>query len=362
MIFIKYMSKSLYLIFILFYCFIYLNTKAQSDTIKSRYESTLDSLTGYLQHPERGLFKKAVFLTENTFLEGRYPSEQFNRQIGIMTSLIKEWLHVNGIKNYVYPDSANLNANMGIYKLLKDTFKIQYPNGKMYETLPFTYDFEDFDGRADWSKMFVLKLLATHSGNCHSLPYLYKILADELGASCWLSLGPNHVYIKNRCKKTGWYNTELTSGDFPIDAWITASGYIPVKAVQSGIYMDTLSNQQAIALCVLDLAKGYEQQTKNYSDGFLLKCCDLVLKYHPVNVQAVLLKAETHKRIYIKEKEANSAGQDTAFKAMSELYSRLYQLGYREMPEKMYLQWLQSLMKERGKFANRTVKETLSDN
>ncbi len=75
-----------------------------------------------------------------------------------------------------------------------------------------------------------------------------------MGATCWLSLAPNHMYIKNRCSKIGWYNTELTSGEFPIDAWITTSGYIPLKAIQTGLYMDTLSNQQAIALCVLGLS------------------------------------------------------------------------------------------------------------
>ncbi|WP_343669072.1 hypothetical protein [Chitinophaga sp.] len=66
--------------------------------------------------------------------------------------------------------------------------------------------------------------------------------------------------------------------------------------------MDTLSNQQNIALCVSDLAKGYEQQSHNYYDGFILKCCDLALSYYPLNVQAILLNAETIKRIYLKQK------------------------------------------------------------
>src|SRR6202012_1332497 len=100
------------------------------------------------------------------------------------------------------------------------------------------------------------------------------------------------MYIKNRCKSIGWYNTELTSGCFPIDAWIMASGYLPTKAIKSGIYMDTLSNAAAISICVIDLAKGYEHKTHNYYDGFMLKCCDLALKYHPEDVQALLLKAE----------------------------------------------------------------------
>jgi len=33
-------------------------------------------------------------------------------------------------------------------------------------------------------------------------------------------------------------------------------------------------------------------------------------------------------------------------------------LGYREMPEKMYAQWLQSVVKERNKYTNQAMKET----
>lgn len=203
--------------------------------------------------------------------------------------------------------------------------------------------------------MFVTKLLSARSGNCHSLPYLYKILADELGASCWLALAPNHIYIKNRSQKSGWYNTELTSGSFPIDAWITASGYIPLQAIQNGIYMDTLSNQQAIALCLLDLAKGYEFQTKNYEDGFIVKCCDLLLKYHPINVQAILLKAETLKRNYEAKARKDKQAAKAIYTEMEKCYAQLFELGYREMPESMYLNWLKSLDTEKVKYQNRNL-------
>jgi hypothetical protein len=205
--------------------------------------------------------------------------------------------------------------------------------------------------------MFVTKLLATHKGNCHSLPYLYKILADELGATCWLALSPNHMYIENRCRKIGWYNTELTSGCFPIDAWIMASGYLPLKAVQSGIYMDTLSNQQAIALCILDLAKGYEHKTHNYFDGFILKSCDLSLQYFPLNVQAMLLKAETLKRIYEAQKGKRLPVAKKTFSEMQSIYMKLFDLGYREMPDQMYVQWLQSVGKEQDKYLNKKLKQ-----
>ena len=84
--------------------------------------------------------------------------------------------------------------------------------------MPYSYDFDDPFGHKDWDNMFVSKLLNTGKGNCHSLPYLYKIIAEELGISAHLALAPNHIYIKHKNEKDGWYNTELTSGIFPIDA------------------------------------------------------------------------------------------------------------------------------------------------
>lgn len=326
--------------------------------VKSIYGNSFDSLSNEIKNNND--FKKCVFIVENTFFENRLQYSEFENYISDLTSLCRAWQTANPLKNYKFKDSIDFQKNFSIFTVLKDTVTLIGNDGKKFNHLPYTYDFEDFFGYKKWTSMFVSKLFITSKGNCHSLPYLYKILADELGATCWLSLAPNHMYIKNRCKKIGWYNTELTSGDFPIDAWITTSGYIPVKAVQTGIYMDTLSNQQAIALCVLDLAKGYEFQTKNYYDGFIIKCCDLVLQYHSVNVQAMLLKAETLKRIYLKEQQDKFPKPTITFNDMEQLYTKLFDLGYREMPEKMYMQWLRSVTEQRNKYGNKQIKETLN--
>jgi len=124
--------------------------------------------------------------------------------------------------------------------------------------------------------------------------------------------------------------------------------------------MDTLSDQQSIAQCVLDLAKGYEYQTKNYYDGFILKCCDLTLQYHPLNVQAILLKAEVLKRMYEKQLKENDKVASQTYTEMEKLYVQLFELGYREMPEKMYMQWLRSVTQQRNKYSNKQLKSALN--
>jgi hypothetical protein len=65
------------------------------------------------------------------------------------------------------------------------------------------------------------------------MPYLYKILAEELGVDANLALAPNHVYIKHRIKAVGWYNTELTSGIFPEDGWLMASSEVAKLATST---------------------------------------------------------------------------------------------------------------------------------
>lgn len=331
----------------------------RTDSTLFRYQNCFNDLESILENNDS--FKKAVFVTENCFMENEMHYDSFNHHINQLVEIIKLRALANPISNYHFKDSIDVQNNFEIFRFITDTTKIDVEKNN-YFLLPYTYDFNDFFGKENWTNMFVTKLLSTHKGNCHSLPFLYKILADELNAKCWLALAPNHIYIRNRCKGIGWYNTELTSGNFPIDAWITGPGYIPVKAIQAGLYMDTLNNQQAIALCVLDLAKGYEHQAKNYYDGFILKCCDLVLKYHSVNPQALLLKAETLKKVYEKQKQEQVEEASITFDKMQQTYIQLYDLGYREMPEKMYLDWLVSIQKQQSKFRNKALEKTIKNN
>ena len=348
------MTKHLFIALCLLLSF--LRTDAQPDVYRKAI-SELDSMLSGSKPPS---FKRAVFITENAYFDNRLEYPVYEAYIKELSDLAKDWMLFNSLNGYKKADSLNITQNYAVYKVLKDTIRIFTSAKEGMAHVPYTYNFEDYSGQKDWSDIFVVKLMATHTGTCHSLPYLYKIIADDLGAKCWLGLAPNHMYIKNRCKETGWYNTELTSGDFPIDAWIMGFVYIPIQAIQNGIYMDTLSNHQAIALCALDLAKEYEHKMKNYYDGFILQCCDLSLKHFPMNVQAMLLKAETLKRIYGKEKTEMFAQAKDTYNQMEQLYTKLYGLGYREMPDKMYQNWLLSVNNE--KFADQNLQKKLKTN
>ncbi len=303
------------------------------------YQQSFDSIAKEISTD--GSFKKAIFFSENAFYQHKLSKNKFEADLNILKELVTAYSNSVYLKGKHQPDSINNLLNLSLFHSMCDTVNCLF-DSVAYAHLPFQYNFSDPLATKDWSNMFTTKLLAVRQGNCHSLTYLYKILADEIGAKCWLSLAPNHIYIRNYSDKTGWYNTELTSASFPTDAWLMMTGYISTQAIRSGLYMDTLSNQQSIALCALDLAKEYEFQTRNYYDGFIIKCCDLVLKYHSVNAMALLLKAETLKKVYFNQAREKNVASQTTYLEMTTLYTTLAKLGYREMPSQVYQEWIKA--------------------
>ncbi len=335
-----------------------------SNEIKdASYQAAYEVISSMLSGKVEMSFKRAVHITENAFVENSLSYTDYDNTIHKLSVLARGWMINNPLVKYYNKDSAQVHAMEAVFSILMDTTAIEITRGTIARHLPYKYDFDDFFGQKDWTKMFVVKLLSTGKGNCHSLPYLYKILSDELGVTnAWLSFAPNHIYIRNRCQGVGWYNTELTSGQFPVDAWIMASGYISTDAIRSGIYMDTLSHQQAVANCALDLAKGYERKYKIYTDSFIIKCCDLTLRYHPNNINAIIYKAETLKKMYLIYQKENPALAHSVYSDMEKLYVRAMDLGYKEMPDKMYKEWIRSMMTQKEKYSNKKLGSAIRRN
>ena len=342
--------------------FICLDSKAQDSTCyyQQAYEIIDSMLTGKTQLN----FKNAVLTTENAYLDGQLDYVKINGELEVLARLVKA-ISATNFLTYNETDKYIVQKQASIFKVLTDTIPIFIDSTHIFLHLSYTYDFVDNWGQNDWTKMFVSKLLVAGNGNCHSLPYLYKILAEEFQVPAYLSFAPNHIYIKSHCKKTGWYNTELTSANFPVDAWIMASGYVPLEAIRNGLYMDTLSLKQSVAYCLLDLAQGFKKKFGNSNPDFVVKCCKTVLNYHPSNVNAMLTKAEAQKQFIdskMKEKYVNKPDElfeDKSIKAiyldMEQTYVQLHQLGYRRMPKEMYLKWMGMLKNESKEYFDKKV-------
>jgi len=309
-------------------------------------------------------FKDAVFLTETAWFDGMLDYNQYLSDIEHYKEL-SIFVRESDKLEYVESDVEDIRTHASIFRVMTDSIQLSVANNVLLN-VPFQYDFTDVFGREDWSNMFVTKLFLFNSGNCHSLPYLYKILAEELGVTAHLALAPNHIYIKNYSQQTGWYNTELTSASFPIDAWLMASGYIHLDAIRNGVYMDTLSQKESLALTLLDLAQGYERKFGIQDGEFILRAANKALEVNPDFMNALLLKAETQKKLFedkmlldgfddpnvlIQQDEEAHA----LFLEMQSIYVRIHELGYRQMPEEMYLDWLALLESEREKYRNKNI-------
>lgn len=326
------------------------------------YDKAFDKLSGMLDGKRELNFKEAVFTVENAYLNGTLDTTYYNSAIKSLAILCNAVNNSNSLKNYNYSDKKKVEKFASLFKMMTDSIDLEI-KGEQLIWIPFKYDFDDPFGHQNWNEMFITKLIDTHKGNCHSLPYLYKILANELGIEAHLALAPNHIYIKHNSEKDGWYNTELTSGIFPIDAWLMASGYIHIDAIRNGVYLKALNDKESIALCLVDLAQGYQKQ-EFYDLDFVIKCADKALEYFPNFVNAMILKTEAKGKkieniLYSKNTDFSNVNKyPKTQKILMEIQSQLaiiHELGYRQMPEEMYLDWLVSLKEQREKYTNKKI-------
>jgi len=295
--------------------------------------------------------KQAIFETENAYLEGKLNYQKFDKGIQNLIEIARLKAVQDGY-NWKNPQTRNIM----LFRVMADTLKVKLPSRESYVTsYPMRYDFDDYMGKQDWSNMFVTKLLASKSGQCHSLPLLYLILCEETGTKANLAFSPSHSYAKFKDQSGNWHNLELTNGHIVSDAFIIGSGYITAEALKNRIYMEPLSNKQTIGQCLADLGKEYAQ--KYGYDSFVSQCIDSTLKYNPTNIFARQVKSDyqTLRFNYV----VNQVGRlhpDTLkihypkvyqlLKERNQTYQIIDASGYQEMPEQAYREWLKSVDKE----------------
>jgi hypothetical protein len=288
-------------------------------------------------------FKRAVFLSEYSYAGNELSYEQFNEDVEATVTELKKFIESKNINQY---------KTAGNYAIFEYMMHASSMNGN----IPFKYDFDDFYGEKDWRSTFVTKLMRTKKGNCRSLPYYYKILANEMGAEAKLAYAPNHIYIKHVAEDGQWINVELTNGSFSSDAWLIQSFEISQKAISNRIYMEAITEKQSIAACLFDLMMGYT--VKYGEDDFALLCCNTILKYHPNNIQALLSKHNIliTKGKLLKEECKNkepTAELKENYREFVKTKDLIDSLGYHEMSQGNYEDWMQLMEAEKKRQATK---------
>lgn len=304
----------------------------------AQYENAYQQVANMLEGKEPLSFKKAVFVTENVHHRGKLDYELYCDSIAATAQKLRQFIAQKGFENY------KTAPNYAIYTYMKEP-------GEWNNHRPCIYDFEDFMGDEDYTSMHVTKLMQTRKGNCHSLPYYYKILAEEMGAEAHLAMGPNHIYIKHKAEDGEWINVELTSGGFPSDAWIIQSMEISVEAIKSEIYMEPLTEKQMVAHCLFDLAQNYIAEY-GY-DNFVLKCSYKLLEYDTNNIGAWLTIANALgvAGIALQQQGATPAEQKEVHDHYLKAQQTIEDLGYTDMSKEAYDAWVKSMEEEKTKQA-----------
>ncbi|WP_394678718.1 hypothetical protein [uncultured Sphingobacterium sp.] len=321
--------------------------KSQDNRFYNDAYLTIDNM---LNDKQKYSFKTAVLSVENAYYQGKLDTVEVDRKIKFMANFCKTIVR-NRDLTYNERDKETVSKYAAIFSVICEETPILI-NQDTVRYKPFSYDFQDVFGHKDLTSLFVSKLVTTQKGNCNSLPYLYKILAEELGVKANLALAPNHIYIKHNIKSIGWYNTELTSGIFPQDAWLMASGFIHLNAIENGVYMKALDNRESLGLCLVDLANAYKRSFPDNDGTFAIKCAERALQISPNLITALLLKAETHKEQMVKSDPKSKE----LLASLNKEYNHIHKIGYRNMPEGMYLEWLVSLKTERKKYEDVRLK------
>lgn len=328
------------------------------------YRQALSELQAMLNGEAPISLKKAVFLVENAFFEGQLAYEDYDAHIQRLVHIASQQFERQRL------DPADpLARKLVLQQLMCDTLSYRAA-GKEADAIhiPFGYDFEDIFGREDWSKMFVSKLLATGEGQCHSLPLLYLILAEEMGVDAYLAFSPEHSYVRFQDERGNWYNLELTNRRLSSDAWILGSGFVRSEAIRSRIYLDTLGTRRVLAQCLVDLAQGYAY--KSGPDAFMLDCAETTLAEHPQNIHAQMLRSDYYTLLF--EHVANQLGRPPweqlqnhpraweLFQRRNAYYRLVDELGYQPIPEEAYQAWRKSVEAEKEKQARENPWRTLN--
>lgn len=300
------------------------------------FDAAYDEIVRMIDGRDSISVKRAVFLIEWAYLEGKPDYKKFCADIDTTVMKLKYFIKINDLNKY---------RTAGNFALFEYFTKPSPLNGDK----AFKYDFEDFLGEKDYRQIFVSKVMETHTGQCTSLPLYYKILSDELGAESFLALAPHHMYIKHIDEYDRWVNIELTNGHFSTDAYMISSMAISAEAIKNKVYLDALSEKESIALLLVNLSSAYKR--KYGYDNFVMKCANKSLSVFPHYLGAMFTKhnvlVEIGQRYIEKFGHKQSPFMDANYKAYKDLNKIIENLGYREMTQDNYLKWVK-VMEDEG--------------
>lgn len=273
--------------------------------------------------------KRAVFLTEWAYLGGELSYDDFCYGIDTVATFLRDFIEVNGLQQY---------RTAGNYALF-EYFSRPY-SGNGYQ--PFTYDYEDFSGSTDLTKLFVSKVMRTQSGQCRGLPMYYKVLAEAIGAEAHITFAPQHLFIRHRdeTETNKWVNVELTTQSLSREIFYIENFNISDQAIRNKVYLYPLTDKETVAYLLSEmLVTGYLRKYNDYDD-LVGSCARKSLEHYPQNINALQYKANRVNNLLMKHLANNSHHMDVYAQKLDaqwhEISNQIEALGWSKMDYNLY--------------------------
>ncbi|HEX8258481.1 MAG TPA: hypothetical protein VF589_12695 [Allosphingosinicella sp.] len=154
--------------------------------------------------------------------------------------------------------------------------KLIYESGPWNDHRPFGYDHSDPHGQ-HLPRKLLHNYLAGRLGQCVSMPILFLILADWMGLRVALASAPEHIFVRYTDGLGRTINLETTSGAHPArDVWYRHCFLVNDRAIESGLYMRTLSRREGAALMATTVAEHLRAQGR-YEE--VIAVCETILEH-----------------------------------------------------------------------------------
>ena len=300
--------------------------------------------------------KDAFYLIENAYGGLHLSIEEYHSTIDQNVQFIKQWL-----KEHHYNLQDKEALHFGIQKFMTDTLYLthQYNDGIHKNTstvghIPYYYDYIDYAAKKDKRNYFVTKTLATGTGQCHTLPIMYLILAEALDVEAYLSYNPQHSFIRYQNNEGTVLNYETTIGHF-----ITNQSYLEIlpmmaKANQNDLFVNNLNKKQVVASTLIDLASNYIREHWVGDQAFLKSCLESASKYFPNQTYINTSSHYVRRKLY--SKQLNSIVKKHHITSLVQLkqhpeafaiyleyrqyMAQVEQEGYQDFPEEEYIRMM----------------------
>lgn len=316
------------------------------------YYAAFDEINRMLEGEAPMDLGRAVFLVENAYHNNKYDYADYRNGIKEAVGICNQIMEYEKLNK-----EDNTSKNMTLFRYISDTLVWKdKKTGKNLYHYPVQYNYEDYASKISYDSHFVTTLMQKGKGQCHNMPLYFLVLAEEMGAEAYRAFSPKHTFVKIQDEKGTWYNLELTCNAILSDAHYMNSSYIKAEAIQNRIYLEPMDKTNTVAEMMVDLARGYY---KKYGlDDFYLQCVNTAVQYLDNKLSPLMLEAEYETRLTLtlahllqaphpdmmKEKSPEAYRH---YERMQALYRQIDDLGYEELPEEIYADWLKYIAKEK---------------